>query len=253
MAYTPYHILFIIVLLSYSSVRAENTTVAVASNFSTPMKAIIDVFQYKTGHSVDVIIGSSGKIYSQIINGAPFDVFLSADSHKPEKLESAGFTVSGSRFIYASGRLMLWSASENHVRNNDDLLKSARFKKIAIANPRHAPYGVAAKQVLTKYGLWPSIERSTVMGENISQTYQFVFSGNVELGFVALSQVSLNGQLKSGSGWIIPSDFHQPIHQQAVLLRRAKGNAAAKQLLGFLKSDSARKIMQSYGYRMPEH
>ena len=240
----------LLVSLVFSSVFAETARVAVASNFSMPMKKIVHLFEQQTGHGISLIFGSSGKFFAQIMHGAPFDLLLSADSIKPQKLEQAGKTVTGSRFTYATGTLVLWSRKNDYINGNANILQSRHLNKLAMANPRHAPYGVAAKQSLQSLGLWTELQPKLVSGENISQTYQFVYSGNAELGFVAQSQVFANGILQQGSGWIVPSELHDPINQQAVLLANAEHNQAALDLIAFLKSDKALKIMQSYGYSL---
>lgn len=237
------------VCITCTSVFAEAARVAVASNFSAPMKKIVDLFEQQEGHSISLIFGSSGKLFAQIMNGAPFDILLSADSSKPQKLEQAGKIVKGSRFTYATGSLVLWSREKEVIHDSANILKSTQFNKLALANPRLAPYGVAAKQTLQHLGLWTELKPKIVTGESISQTYQFVYSGNSELGFVAQSQVFSGGKLLHGSGWAVPPELHDPIEQQAVLLVNAKNNQAALDLITFLKSDKALKIMQSYGYR----
>jgi molybdate transport system substrate-binding protein len=231
------------------SVWAAEVRVAVAANFAGPMKDIAAVFESQTGHKPVLTPGASGKFYAQITNGAPFDVFLSADDETPQKLEKVGKAVQGSRFTYAIGRLILWSPKDNWVTDGVDLLKKGDFRFLAIANPRVAPYGIAAVQTMQKIGVLSQLEPKVVQGENISQTHQFVTSGNADLGFVALSQVWQNGKLKSGSGWLVPETYHDALRQDAVLLEAGKQSEAAKALLNFLKSDKAREIMTAYGYK----
>ena len=231
------------------SVWAAEVRVAVAANFAGPMKDIAAVFESQTGHKPVLTPGASGKFYAQITNGAPFDVFLSADDETPQKLEKVGKAVPGSRFTYAIGRLILWSPKDNWVTDGVDLLKKEDFRFLAIANPRVAPYGIAAVQTMQKIGVLSQLEPKVVQGENISQTHQFVTSGNADLGFVALSQVWQNGKLKSGSGWLVPETYHDALRQDAVLLEVGKQSEAAKALLNFLKSDKAREIMTAYGYK----
>ena len=231
------------------SVWAAEVRVAVAANFAGPMKDIAAVFESQTGHKPVLTPGASGKFYAQITNGAPFDVFLSADDETPQKLEKVGKAVQGSRFTYAIGRLILWSPKDNWVTDGVDLLKKEDFRFLAIANPRVAPYGIAAVQTMQKIGVLSQLEPKVVQGENISQTHQFVTSGNADLGFVALSQVWQNGKLKSGSGWLVPETYHDALRQDAVLLEAGKQSEAAKALLNFLKSDKAREIMTAYGYK----
>ena len=231
------------------SVGAAEVRVAVAANFIGPMKEIAAAFESQTGHKPALTPGATGKFYAQIAHGAPFDVFLSADDETPQKLEKEGKAVQGSRFTYATGRLILWSPRDNAVSDGVDLLKKADFRFLAIANPRVAPYGTAAVQTMQKIGVLTQLEPKIVQGENISQTHQFVTSGNADLGFVAVSQVWQNGKLKSGSGWLVPETYHDPLRQDAVLLDAGKQSEAAKALMTFLKSDKAREIMTAYGYK----
>ena len=240
--------IFISTLSPYAG--AENVSVAVAANFTTPMKAIAAEFEKDTGHSTQLSFASSGKFYAQIKNGAPFQVFLSADVKKPELLEQEGLAVSGSRFTYALGSLVLWSARPDLVDHNGDILRTDNFRHLAMANPKLAPYGLAARETLEKMGVWSELRDKLVIGENIAQTHQFVATGNAELGFVALSQVMKDGQLTGGSGWLVPSNFYSPIRQDAVLLINGKDNAAASALLNYLQSDKAAATIKSYGYQL---
>lgn len=235
-------------LLLGAPAQAEAVQVAVAANFTEPMKAIAADFERDTGDRVELSFGSTGKFYAQIRNGAPFDLFLAADEAAPERLENEGGTVAGSRFTYAVGRLVLWSAQAGAVDAAGEVLKKNGFKAIAIANAKLAPYGAAAMQTLTRLGLLEQVQPKIVQGENIAQTYAFVASGNAELGFVALSQVYADGKIKSGSGWIVPDDLHAPIRQDAVQLARARDNKAAAALLAYLRSDKARAVIRSFGY-----
>jgi molybdate transport system substrate-binding protein len=230
-------------------VWAAEVRVAVAANFAGPMKDLAAVFESQTGHKLLLTPGASGKFYAQITNGAPFDVFLSADDETPQKLEKVGKAVQGSRFTYAIGRLILWSPKDNGVADGIDILKKGDFRFLAIANPRVAPYGIAAVQTMQKIGVLSKLEPKVVQGENISQTHQFVTSGNADLGFVALSQVWQNGKLKSGSGWLVPETYHDALRQDAVLLEAGKQSEAAQALMNFLKSEKAREIMTAYGYK----
>ncbi len=234
--------------LTFNHALADDIAIAVAANFAAPMEEIAEAFNQITGHRLKISTGASGKFYAQIRNGAPFQVFLSADQEKPEQLEKDGLAVQGTRFTYAIGKLALWSADPDKVDNNGKVLESGRFNKIAIANPKTAPYGEAAIETLSALKLKTRLEPKFVMGENISQTHQFVASGNAELGFVALSQISRNNQLTGGSMWLVPEKLYSPIKQDAVLLLTGKDSAAARQLLAFLKSDRAVRIIQSFGY-----
>jgi molybdate transport system substrate-binding protein len=229
--------------------NAEEVQVAVAANFVSTMKDIAAEFERGSKHKVQVTPGSSGKFYAQIKNGAPFDVLLSADDERPKLLEDEGLGVKGSRFTYAVGRLVLWSQDPALV-TGQDTLKTATFKHLAIANPKLAPYGVAAMQAMIKLGLWESLQSRIVMGENLGQTAGFLESGNAELGFLALAQV-LDEKLKGkGSRWEVPESLHEPIRQDAVLLTKGESNPAAKSFLEFLHSQEARVIMERYGYRV---
>jgi molybdate transport system substrate-binding protein len=229
---------------------AAEVQVAVAANFTAPMQLIAADFEKATGHKAQLSFGSTGKFYAQIKNGAPFEVLLAADDETPAKLENEGLAVSGSRFTYAIGQLALWSAKPGFVDDKGAVLKQGAFEHLAIANPKLAPYGAAAVETLTKLGLLGSVEGKFVQGENIAQTFQFVSTGNAELGFVALSQVYEGGKLKSGSAWIVPASLHAPIRQDAVVLTKGKDNPAAAALMKYLKSDSARAVIKSYGYAL---
>ena len=228
---------------------AAEVKVAVAANFAQPMKDIAAIFEGQTGHKVALTPGATGKFYAQITNGAPFEIFVSGDDETPARLDKVGKTVSGTRFTYAIGRLVLWSPKEGMMSDGGEVLKTGNFRFLSIANPKVAPYGMAAVQTLQKMGLLMKLEPKVVQGENVAQAHQFVISGNADLGFVALSQVWHNGKLKSGSGWIVPDTFHEPLRQDAVLLDTGAQSEAAKALLSFMKSDKAREIMNAYGYK----
>lgn len=227
---------------------AAEVTVAVAANFTAPMKQIAADFEKETGHKVLLSFGASGKFYAQIKNGAPFHLFLSADDEKPAQLEKDGLTVPGSRFTYAVGTLVLWSARPGFVDPKGEVLSKGTFDKLSIANPKLAPYGTAAIEVLTKKGLLAAVQPKLVQGENISQAYQFVSTGNADLGFVALSQVMQDGRISSGSAWVVPDNLHSPIRQDAVLLLKGKGNQAAEGLANYLKTDKVKAVIRKYGY-----
>jgi len=227
---------------------AAEVNVAVAANFTAPMQKIAAEFEEETGHKAQLVFGATGKFYAQIKNGAPFEVLLAADDETPAKLENEGFAVNGSRFTYAIGQLVLWSAKPGYVDDKGEVLKQGTFEHLAIANPKLAPYGAAAIETLTQLGLLSSVESKFVQGENIAQTLQFVSTGNAELGFVAVSQVYEDGNLKSGSAWIVPTKLHSPIRQDAIVLTNGKDNPAAVALIKFLKTDQARAIIHSYGY-----
>ena len=222
--------------------------IAVAANFASPMKVLANQFEKETGNKVLQSVGATAKLYAQIRSGAPFDIFLAADEATAERLERENAIVSGSRFTYATGRLVLWSAQANGVDVKGDVLKSGNFRHLAIAAPKLAPYGAAALQTLNQLGLNERLKPKLVQGESIGQTYSFVASGNAELGFVALSQVYENGQIQRGSGWIVPNTLHTPLRQDAVLLAQASGNPAAKAFLAFLKTNDAKTVIRSFGY-----
>lgn len=229
-------------------VRAAEVQVAVAANFTAPMQRIAADFEKDTGHKAMVAFGATGKLYAQIKNGAPFEVFLAADNTTPARLESEGDTVKGTRFTYAVGKLVLWSAKEGYVDPKGDVLKSAAYQHLSLANPKTAPYGAAAMAVLAKLGLSETVVDRMVQGENITQAYQFVATGNAELGFVALSQVFKDGKVSAGSAWIVPADLYDPIRQDAVIMTRGIDNPAAKALVDYLKGPKAASVIKSYGY-----
>jgi molybdate transport system substrate-binding protein len=249
----PYRYLSVLVLLlafAYGLTHADEVHVAVAANFTAPMKAIAAEFEKDTGHRAELAFTSSGKFYAQIKHGAPFEVFLSADEAKPAKLEQEGMTVPGSRFTYAIGALALWSAKNNLVDDKGAVLEKGQFKYLALANPKLAPYGAAAMETLAKLGVTDKVQSRIVQGENIAQTYQFIATGNADLGFVALSQVMKDGQIISGSTWIVPAEMYRSIRQDAVILANGKGNSAAVALMKYLKSEEATAIIKSYGYQL---
>ncbi|WP_281560664.1 molybdate ABC transporter substrate-binding protein [Thalassomonas sp. RHCl1] len=242
-----------LLLLTFVSnlAAAEVIHVAAASNFTAPMKQIVKEFEQISGHKVRLAFGASGKFFAQIQHGAPFQVLLSADQAKPLALEQAGYTVPKSRFTYAIGTLALWSVKPNFKVEDASVLSQGAYNKLALANPKLAPYGLAAVEVLEKLSLKEATRSKWVQGENIAQTYQFTGTGNADLGFVSLSQIIVNGQIKQGSAWIIPDHFHRPIRQDAVLLKRGENSEAAQALLRFIKSEQAKKIIMAYGYHPP--
>jgi molybdate transport system substrate-binding protein len=230
--------------------QAGTVQIAAAANFSAPMKRIAADFENDTGHKASVSYGATGKFYAQIKSGAPFDLFLSADDETPTRLEAQGDAVAASRFTYAVGRLVLWSASANLVDAKGEVLKNGNFAKLALASPQLAPYGAAAVETLNKLGLFAALSPKFVQGESIGQTYTFVATGNAALGFVALSQVFENGKIKNGSGWIVPADLHTPLRQDAIMLAKGKNNPAAMAFMAFLKSEKTRAVIRSYGYEL---
>ncbi|MGE6529270.1 molybdate ABC transporter substrate-binding protein [Pseudomonas sp. NPDC077382] len=227
---------------------AEEVQVAVASNFTAPMRVIAERFERDTGHKALLAFGSTGKLYAQIRNGAPFSVLLAADEQVPARLEDEGVGVAGSRFTYAIGTLVLWSAQQDLVDDQTAVLSDQAFRHLAIANPKTAPYGAAAVATLKRLGLSDSVRGKLVQGENIAQTHQFVASGNAELGFVALSQVVEDGVIRQGSGWVVPATYHPPIRQDAILLNKGQDNPAARALLDYLQSAEAAEVIKAFGY-----
>ena len=228
--------------------RADVVQVAVAANFTAPARALAEVFARTTGHEAKLSFGATGAFYTQIKNGAPFDVLLAADNERPARLEKEGDTVPGSRFTYATGQLVLWSAKPGLVDDEGAVLKHGQFGKIAIANPKNAPYGAAAVEAMEKLGLAATLQPKLVTGESIGQTFNFIATGNAELGFVALAQVLDGGKLKSGSMWVVPAQYHAPIIQDAVILNRAANNPAAKAWMELLKTPQSKALIRSYGY-----
>jgi molybdate transport system substrate-binding protein len=224
---------------------AGQINVAVAANFTEPAKEIARFFKEKTGHEAVLSFGATGQFYTQITQEAPFQVFLAADQERPKKLVDAGFAVPDSRFTYAVGKLVLWSKTPGLVTGRETL--SAAVEKIAICDPAAAPYGAAAVETLKSLGAYEQLKPKLVQGANISQAYQFVETGNAEIGFVALSQVAKSD---AGSRWIVPQELYTPIRQDAVLLKKGAGNEAAEAFVAFLKGPEARKVIESFGYAL---
>ncbi|WP_338495592.1 molybdate ABC transporter substrate-binding protein [Pseudomonas sp. WP18] len=246
---TPLLPLLLSTFLAVGTVQADEVQVAVAANFTTPIQAMAADFEKDTGHKLVAAYGATGQFYTQIKNGAPFEVFLAADDTTPAKLESEGDTVKGSRFTYAIGTLALWSAKDGYVDAKGQVLKDNAFQHLSIANPKAAPYGLAATQVLDKLGLTAQVKGKIVEGQNITQAYQFVSTSNAELGFVALSQIYKDGKVTGGSAWIVPAELHDPIKQDAVILSKGRDNPAAAALVDYLKGPKAAAIIQAYGYQ----
>lgn len=232
-----------------TTASAGEVRIAVAANFISTLNEIANRFEQESRHTTLISSGSSGKFYAQIKHGAPFDVFLSADASRPQLLEDEGLAVPGSRFTYAVGRLTLWSPDPNMLNNDGPtVLLNGHFEHLAIANPKTAPYGAAAKHVLEQLGSWNHLKDRMVRGENIGQTFQFVFSRNAQLGFVALAQVLDPKIHGAGSRWDVPAHLHEPLAQQAILLTNGQGNTAAIAFLDFVKSSTARAIIERFGY-----
>ncbi len=244
--------IFISVPIFSSKAWSNEIHVAVASNFYNPLREIATQFEKETNHQIKVIAGSTGKLYAQIMHGAPFDIFLAADQKRPMMLEKNGNAISGTRFTYAVGKITLWSVFPNAIsKNGKSTLRANNFSHIAIANPRTAPYGKAAIQTMQNLGLWKKIQPKVVQGENIGQTFQFVASQNAKLGFVALSQILDPKNKFKGEKWDVPEKLYDPINQDAVILKKGGNNSAVKTLSKYLKSKKAKLIIQKYGYGLP--
>lgn len=235
-------------MLAHAGVLAAEAQVAVAANFAEPIKAIAAVLEKTTGHTLKISTGASGAFYTQIKNGAPFDAFLSADNERPELLEKDGLAQPGTRFTYATGKLVLWSVKPGRVDSQGAVLKTADLGKVAFANPKTAPYGAAAVQVMEKTGLKDTITPKLVQGESIGQAFNFVKTGNADVGFVAMSQVLEGGKLREGSVWVIPQAHYDLIRQDAVILKKGAGNEAAQALFKLLQSPNIKDLIRSYGY-----
>lgn len=223
---------------------ADTASVAVAANFTEAAKEIAAAFAEKTDHEVQLSFGATGALYTQVTQGAPFQVFLAADDERPTLAVTEGYGVEGSVFTYAVGKLALYSASAD-VTDGEAALKAGSFDKISIANPETAPYGAAAVQTMEKLGVYEALKGKVVQGQSIAQAFQFVETGNAELGFVALAQV-INAA--GGSRWDVPQDLYEPIRQDAVLLKTGVDNPAATAFVDFLKTDEAKAIIAKYGY-----
>jgi molybdate transport system substrate-binding protein len=228
--------------------QGDEVKVAVAANFAGPMERICADFTRDTGHTVLVSVGSTGKFYAQIRNGAPFEILLAADQATPQKLQDEGLAVEGQRFTYAVGKLVLYSARPGYVDAGGEVLRKGQFQHLAIANPATAPYGAAALEAIKALGLFDAVQAKFVQGDSIGQAYEFAATGNAELGFVALSQVAPPGKPAAGSWWVLPQALYTPIRQDAVLLKGAAAHAAARALMDYLKSDKARSVISAYGY-----
>jgi molybdate transport system substrate-binding protein len=250
MAKSKWYFVVLCLVLPVATYAGE-VHVAVAANFLATMQTLAKRFESIHPDQVSISSGSTGKLYAQIMHGAPYDIFLAADIRRPELLERKGRTLPNSRFTYAIGRLALWSRQPSVVDNEGSVLRGSAIKRLAIANPKTAPYGAAAREVLMHMGLWKTYQDRIVRGENVGQTFQFVATDNVDAGFVALSQVNLFEGSKTGSLWIVPTSLYSPIEQQAVMLNHAQGNEAAQAFVTFLRSSAAREIIKQSGYRMP--
>jgi molybdate transport system substrate-binding protein len=241
--------IFVLLYISITPATAGEIRIAVAANFAPTLAKITRAFEEKTGHQVILASGSTGRHYAQIINGAPFDAFFAADAARPRLLEEAGIGITNSRYSYAVGRLVLWSPQPGLVDDKGAILSSNRFRRLAIANPRLAPYGSAAKEVLQGMLQWEKLQDKLVQGENINQAFQFVHSGNAQLGFIAASQLAGRGKLASGSRWFVPAKMYTPILQQAIQLTNSD---IARQFMEFALTSEAREIITKNGYDLPQ-
>lgn len=242
----------LLVAVAAGRATAAEALVAVAANFADVVRQLEPGFRAATGHALAVSIGSTGQLYAQIRGGAPYDLLLAADQERPRRLAEEGLAVAGSRFTYAVGRLTLWSAAAERIgADGEETLRHGGFRHLALANPKLAPYGAAARQVMRRLGLWEVLRERLILGENVGQTFAMVASGNAELGFVALAQVLSSRNTTPGSRWDVPARLHEPIRQDAVLLTRAADNLAARAFLGYLKSPTARSLIERSGYGTP--
>jgi len=239
-------------LFAAASLHAGQVRVAVAANLASPMQKIVADFERATGHETVVALGSTGRFYAQMRGGAPFEVLLAADDEIPARLEREGLAIPGSRFTYAVGRLVLWSADPHGVDPQGNVLKLPPHGRLAVADPRLAPYGLAAIQTLTRLGVLDAWQASLVQGESVGQAFQLVATGNATLGLIALSQVMSDGHLIKGSAWLVPLELHFPLRQDAVQLNAGRFNPAAAALMEYLKSQAARATFRSYGYESPK-
>lgn len=228
--------------------HAGQVQVAAAANLAAPIQKMAAAFQRDTGHVAVVALGSTGKFHAQVRNGAPFEVLLAADAETPRRLEAEGLARPGTRFTYAMGQLVLWSAQAGLVDASADILRKPTRGILAIADPRVSPYGAAAVETLKNLGLLSAWERNFAHAENIAQAYQFAATGNAPLAFVALSQVAEDGRIVRGSGWIVPANLHAPIRQDAVLLNPGAANPAATAFLAYLRTEPARALLRASGY-----
>lgn len=229
-------------------VSAAEVHVAVAANFTAPAKELAPLFEKQTGHKLILSFGATGMFYGQIKNGAAYDVLLAADAKTPRKAIDEGYGVKGTNFTYAVGRLVLWSSDSGKVKDGKALLVSGNFNKCAVANPKLAPYGLAAYETLKALDVFEKVSPKFVEGDNIGKTFNFVKTANADIGFVALSQVYKNGKITTGSGWIVPAELYGKIAQDAVLLKQGKSQEAAREFLNFLQGPQAAKVKLDYGY-----
>ena len=232
-------------------IYAAEINAAITANFAVPMEHLAALFKKESGHTIKINAAASGKLYAQIKGGAAFDIFLSADEELPKRLIQEGSAIAGSRIVYATGRLVLWSAQPGLVDDKGSVLNNGNFEKLAIPNPAYSPYGMAAKETLTKLTMWNAMQKKLKKGEDVIQTYQLATSERAELAFIPLSLIMHDGKVTTGSWWLVPPELHNPVKQSAVLLSAAQEPAAAKALLAFLKSDKAKAVMRGFGYELP--
>ena len=238
-----------IMVITLKPVYADEALVAVATNFSETAEQLKTDFEAISPHRITLSTGSTGKLYAQVLNGAPYDVILAADQERPRLLEASGLAVQGSRFVYATGRLTLWSPADGNLgADGRSILEEGNFDRLAMANPELAPYGSAAKETLTALGVWESVRDKIILGENIGQAHVMVATRNTDLGFIALSQLLSRRNKQVGSHWDVPASLHSPILQDAVLLEHGSDNAAARAFLDYLRDKPARETIESSGY-----
>jgi molybdate transport system substrate-binding protein len=247
---SPSAVLVVLALLAVPAANAAEIQVAVAANFTAPMKVIAADFERDTGHKVQMAFGSTGNFYAQIRNGAPFELLLAADDETPAKLVKEGAAVTGSQFTYAIGKLVLWSPKAGVVDDKGAVLTRADIAHVAYANPKLAPYGAAAIEALKALGVLDAVQRKLVQADNITQAYQFAATGNAEVAFVALSQVYRDGKFSEGSAWVLPANLYGQIRQDVVVLDKGRASPAANALAAYLKSDRARSVIRAYGYEL---
>jgi molybdate transport system substrate-binding protein len=243
-----------LLLPGFFDVKPAQLRIAVAANFIVPMQAVVGEFEKQNNIKVDLSPASTGTLFTQIENGAPYDLFFAADIVRPKKLEDEGRIIVDSRFTYAIGKIVLWGRDDDLAEDFADLesiLSSDRFRRLSIANPDLAPYGEAAQEALQQLGDWDDLQSKIVRGENINQAYQFVRSGNAQLGIIALSQITRPDREISGSHWEIPEALYKPIEQQAVILSESTNQQMAASFMEFMKSDEIGLLIREFGYKLP--
>ncbi len=237
--------------MTSSFVYAGELNAAVESSFALPMERIVALYQKASGNSVKINLNSSGKFYAQIKNGASFDILISSDESMPKRLVQDGLATGGSRFVFATEKLVLWSALPDFVDAKGAVLNKGNFNKLVIADPKLSAYGLASKETLEKLVMWNSIQEKLVKGENINRAYQLAATENADLAFIGLSQIMRDGKIAEGSWWLVPPEVHGPIRQSAVMLSNSKNSTEAKEFLDFLKSKKVEAIIHNFGYELP--